>query len=74
MFQEIIKERRLTLNYSQQDVADKVGIERSYYSKIENGLKPSVKVAQALAKVLGGFDWTIFFNEVCAKNTQIKTA
>ena len=74
MFAEIIKERRIALGKSQQDIADCVGIERSYYTKIENGLKPSVKVAQSIAKVLGGFDWTIFFNENCAENAHPKTA
>lgn len=55
-------------------VAESVGIERSYYTKIENGLRPSVKVAQALAKALGGFEWTIFFDDNCAKNAQKQTA
>nr|DAL87858.1 MAG TPA: Helix-turn-helix XRE-family like protein [Caudoviricetes sp.] len=54
---------------SQQEIADKVGIDRSYYTKIENGLRPSVDVAQQLSKVLD-FKWTIFFDENCAKTTQ----
>lgn len=72
MFSEILKERRRLLKYSQQEVADKVGIERSYYTKIENGLSPSVKVAQRIGEVLG-VDWTIFFTNYGAKTTQ-KTA
>lgn len=72
MFSEILKERRKLLKYSQQEVADKVGIERSYYTKIENGLSPSVKVAQRIGEVLG-VDWTIFFTNFSAKNAQ-KTA
>lgn len=73
MFTEVLKERRYLLCYSQQEVANKVGIERSYYSKIENGLRPSVKVAQSLGEVLG-LDWTIFFTKNCAKSAQSKTA
>lgn len=72
MFSEILKERRKLLKYSQQEVADKVGIERSYYTKIENGLSPSVKVAQRIGEVLG-VDWTIFFTNFSVKNAQ-KTA
>lgn len=73
MFPEILKEQRKALKLSHEQVSNMVGIERSYYTKIENGLKPSVKVAQAIAKVLG-IDWTIFFIEFCAKNAQEKTA
>ncbi|MEK4425915.1 helix-turn-helix transcriptional regulator [Solibacillus sp. FSL K6-1523] len=74
MFAEVIKARRIELGLSHQDVANCVGIERSYYTKIENGLKPSVKVAQLIAKTLGGFEWTIFFNEICVENAQSKIA
>lgn len=73
MFVDLLKERRKLLNYSHQQVAEKVGIERSYYTKIENGLRPSVKVAQRLGDTLG-IDWTIFFTKNCANNAQIKTA
>ncbi|WP_346234544.1 helix-turn-helix transcriptional regulator [Lysinibacillus telephonicus] len=72
MFGKILKERRVLLGYSQQEVAKKIGIERSYYSKIENGLRPSVKVAQKISEVLD-VDWTIFFTKICVKNAQ-KTA
>lgn len=70
MFDKVLKERRYLLKYSQQEVADKVGIERSYYTKIENGLRPSVRVAQKLGEVLG-IDWTIFFTKFSVKNAQI---
>ncbi|MEK6452578.1 helix-turn-helix transcriptional regulator [Caldifermentibacillus hisashii] len=65
----ILVQRRKLLGYSQQDVAEKVGIDRSYYTKIENGLTPSVKVAKAIGYHLG-FDWTIFFDSISAKTTQ----
>jgi putative transcriptional regulator len=65
----ILIQRRKLLGYSQQDVADKVGIDRSYYTKIENGLTPSVKVAKAIGHHLG-FDWTIFFEDDCVNIAQ----
>lgn len=71
MFRDLLTERRKSLGYSQKQIADKVGIDRSYYSKIESGLVPSVKVAQSIGNHLG-LDWTIFFNESSAKNTQNK--
>ncbi|MFJ8516140.1 helix-turn-helix domain-containing protein [Lysinibacillus xylanilyticus] len=73
MFPDILKKQRKLLNLSHEQVSTRVGIERSYYTKIENGLRPSVKVAQAIGRVLS-IDWTIFFNENCAKNAQRKTA
>ncbi|MED4866145.1 helix-turn-helix transcriptional regulator [Heyndrickxia faecalis] len=69
MKKKLLVQRRELLGYSQQDVADLVGIDRSYYTKIENGLTPSVKVAKALGYHLG-FDWTIFFDDNCAKVAQ----
>lgn len=69
MNNNLLLQRRKLLGYSQQDVADLIGIDRSYYSKIENGLTPSVKVAKALGQHLG-IDWTVFFNEIGAKITQ----
>lgn len=73
MWQKIIQERRKNLGMSHENVANLTGIDRSYYTKIENGLRPSVKVAQAIARVLG-IEWTIFFEDNCAKNAQTKTA
>ena len=32
-----LKERRKALNLTQQQVADEIGMDRSYYVKIENG-------------------------------------
>lgn len=64
MLTKLLIQRRKLLGYSQQNIADKVGIDRSYYSKIENGLTPSVKVAKAIAHHLG-LNWTVFFDENC---------
>lgn len=69
MINKILIERRKLLGYSQQDVADKVGIDRSYYSKIETGLAPSVKVAKSIGNHLG-IDWTIFFDQDGVKTAQ----
>lgn len=71
MITKVLVERRGLLEYSQQDVAEKVGIDRSYYSKIESGHVPSVKVAQSIGETLG-IDWTIFFNRNSANNAQGK--
>lgn len=73
MITKTLIERRKLLNYSQQDVADLVGIDRSYYSKIEAGLVPSVKVAKSIGEHLG-VEWTIFFNQNGAKSAQRKQA
>ncbi|RJS59176.1 helix-turn-helix transcriptional regulator [Bacillus sp. PK3_68] len=62
-------EKRNEKELSHQEIADLVGIDRSYYTKIENGLRPSVKVAKSIANHLD-FDWTLFFNDFCAKNAQ----
>lgn len=69
MITNLLIERRKLLGHSQQDVADLVGIDRSYYSKIEAGHTPSVKVAKAIGKCLS-VEWTVFFNESGAKSTQ----
>lgn len=47
-------------NLTQGKVAKLAGIERSYYTKIENGATPSVKVAKRIAQVLE-IDWTRFY-------------
>ncbi|WP_077736435.1 helix-turn-helix domain-containing protein [Bacillus sonorensis] len=54
---------------TQKQVSDLIEIDRSYYTKIENGQKPSVKVAKRLAKIFD-IDWTIFFEDFCAINAQ----
>ncbi|WP_046178825.1 helix-turn-helix transcriptional regulator [Domibacillus tundrae] len=66
-----LADKRSAKDYSHQEIADLVGIDRSYYTKIENGLVPSVKVAQSIAKHLE-FEWTIFFASDCVENAQNK--
>ncbi|WP_404407960.1 helix-turn-helix domain-containing protein [Jeotgalibacillus malaysiensis] len=56
---ELRKSKELT----QQKVADKSFIDRSYYSQLENGLRdPSPSVAENIAKVLG-FNFLRFFTD-----------
>ena len=51
------KEKKLT----QQEIADKIGVSRQYYTDLENEKRsPSVGLAQKIGDVLG-IDWTIFF-------------
>ncbi|MFT8362958.1 MAG: helix-turn-helix transcriptional regulator [Sporolactobacillus sp.] len=69
MKDDFLKVKRDLLCLSQQDVAHEARIDRSYYTKIENGLRPSVDVAQRIAVVLS-FDWTLFFEQNSAKNTH----
>jgi len=69
-----LQELRLTSGKTHQDVANEAGIERAYYTMIENGTRsPSPAVAQRIAKALN-FDWTIFFANVGGDMTlQSKT-
>lgn len=49
----IIKEKRLEQNLSQEDLANKIGIDQSDLSKIEKGLSnPSIKMINRIAKGL----------------------
>lgn len=70
-----LKALRIQKGLTQQDVATKAEIERSYYTMIETGQrKPSVLVAKAIGSAMG-FDWTIFFedegNEVKQKRAAV---
>lgn len=52
---------KLRDSVTHQQVADRAGISRSYYTQIESGARnPSVKVAKRVAMALG-FNWLIFF-------------
>lgn len=65
-----LKEIRTQRNMTQNEVAHKAGIERAYYTMIEQGNRsPSVKVAKDIAEALG-FDWTIFFENKCNETKQ----
>jgi len=65
MTREWLKEMRVKKKMTQNDVANQSGIERAYYTMIEQGNRsPSVKVAKRIADVLD-FEWTIFFDNKC---------
>lgn len=62
MLRTWLKEMRLQRGFTQNAVAEKCKIERSYYTMIESGTRtPSVNVAKSIGETIG-FDWTIFFN------------
>ena len=49
-----MRNRRIEMGCSQEDIAKLVGISHSFYAKIERGVKkPGVDNAMALAAVLG---------------------
>ena len=65
---------RLDKKLTQEDIAARAGIKRSYYTMIENGTRnPSVKVAKQLATVLG-FPWTLFFDQECIVLTPVHSS
>lgn len=72
MIRQWLKVLREEKGLTQQEVADKARIERSYYTMIERGKrKPSVHVAKSIATAMA-FDWTIFF-ESEGNETKHKT-
>lgn len=61
-----LKKTRMKKCKTQYEVAELSGISRSYYTKIELGIKtPTVDVAKKIAKTLD-FDWSNFFEEECS--------
>ena len=65
MAREWLKELRESRRLNQTKAAEFVRVERSYYSKIENGRRPSVPVAKKIAEAFD-FDWTRFFEDESA--------
>lgn len=54
-------EIRKKLKLTQQQVAERAGMNRAYYTMIETGIRrPSPEVAMRLGKALE-FDWTRFY-------------
>jgi len=52
-FGEVIRSHRQDLRISQEDLADRCNLHRTYISQIERGLKPvSLKVLVSLSKAL----------------------
>ena len=60
---EWFRDLRKTSGYTQETLAQKIGVKRQFISMIENDLaKPSVANAKLLGKTLG-FEWTRLFEE-----------
>lgn len=65
-----LKDIRLELELTQEQVAERAGISRAFYTEIETGSKqPSTKTAKKIAQVLN-FNWVIFFEEECRGTKQ----
>ncbi|MFE4569988.1 helix-turn-helix transcriptional regulator [Paenibacillus chitinolyticus] len=65
----LVQFRKLS-GLTQQEVADKAGISRSYYADIEQGSKnASGRAAKLISDVLG-FEMTLFFADVGRKMSQ----
>lgn len=55
---------RNNLGYTQEQLAEIVGIERSTYTKAENGSPVGVRTAKKIASATNS-DWTLFFESEC---------
>lgn len=59
--------------YTQQKLADAIGISRSHYADIERGRKdPSYKISVRIKRALGHPGDDIFFNQNDAKSGEYK--
>lgn len=50
---EALRQARIRLGLTQQQVAERVGISQNYYSEIENGKSCSMAVGLRIAEILG---------------------
>lgn len=58
-------------NLTHQQMADKTGISRPFYSQLESGIRtPSVPVAKKISRNLD-IDWVIFFDPKCFDKHQM---
>lgn len=62
-------ELRNSKGLTQEEAAKMSGIERSTYTKAENGSTVGVKTAKKIADTFG-FDWTLFFEVDCDEKEQ----
>ena len=59
-----LKAARAAMDYSQQDLADKVGVSRQTINAIEKGdYNPSINLCRSICKVLGKTLDEIFWEE-----------
>lgn len=64
---------RNNVGKTHQEVADTAGIDRSFYTQIESGIRnPSVDTAKKIATVLN-FNWTLFFDIESGETQQAAT-
>lgn len=55
--------KRNEKGFTQQEIADKIGVSRQYYNDLENKKRqPSVNTAKKIGEILD-VDWTIFFTK-----------
>jgi len=53
-FAEVLREVRLEKGFSQEGLADRAGLHRTYISQVERGLKsPSLRSLEQIAQALG---------------------
>lgn len=53
-FAEVLREVRLERGFSQEELADRAGLHRTYISQVERGLKsPSLRSLEQIAQALG---------------------
>ncbi len=70
---EWLKNLRIQLDMSQQELADKVGVSREYITMIENNERtPSVVIAKKIGVELN-FNWIIFFENKSNETTLGET-
>lgn len=70
-----LKKVRNEKDLTQQEVADRAGIERSYYTNIELGSKnPSLKTALKIKQALSYYEDDLFFNDECFDTKQYKVS
>jgi len=68
---EKLKQRRLELGFTQEEIAKQANIDRSTYTNIELGHKnPSFALALKLKKILKTTDDNIFLVTECQKGTK----
>lgn len=69
-----LQEKRIKKELNHEQVAQESGIQRAYYTMIENGNRdPSVEVAKKIAQALD-FSWTFFFEDQGNEAKQSNTA
>lgn len=61
----------ITGSMTHEEAAQKAGVERSTYTKAVNGYPVAIRTAKKIASAFG-FDWSLFYHDVCDETGQIK--